>query len=329
MAGLLLFWAAECTNGRQSAGSAPGKDTIAVVIKGLDNPFFATMRDGVMASARAQNVRLSFAAAGGLEDTAGQASAVEAFVGQRAGCYVVNPINRTNLVEPLSHLRNGTPVVNIDSPVDPGAAKAVGIKIITYVGTDNVQAGRVAADAMSRLLGQGSRVAVISGIPGDASSDARTSGFSQGARGRFDIVATIPVDFDRGRAKLAADQLLRSSPPVQGFFAVNDQMALGIADAMGAVGKSGSVPVIGLDGTSEALAAVNNGSLAATVAQYPYTIGQLGVQACVAAIRKKSVPANVVAPVQVVTKDNVARAQANFPQPVEPFDDALARLLKP
>jgi ABC-type sugar transport system substrate-binding protein len=329
MAGLLLVWVAACTNGGQSAGAAPRNETVAVVIKGLDNPFFATMRDGVMASARGQNVRLSFAAAGGLEDTAGQASEVEAFVSQRAGCYVVNPINRTNLVEPLSHLRKGTPVVNIDSPVDPGAAKAVGIKIVSYVGTDNVQAGRVAADAMSRFLGRGARVAVISGIPGDASSDARTSGFSQGAEGRFEIVSTIPVDFDRGRAKLAADQLLRATPPVQGFFAVNDQMALGIADAMAAIGKTGSVPVIGLDGTAEALTAVSSGALAATVAQYPYTIGQLGVQACLASIRKKSVPAKVVAPVQVVTKDNVARAQANFPQPVEPFDGPLAKLLKP
>jgi ribose transport system substrate-binding protein len=300
-----------------------------VVIKGLDNPFFATMRDGVVATARADNVQLSLAAAGGLEDTAGQASAVEAFVTQRADCYVVNPINKTNLVGPLSHLPKGTPVVNIDSPVDRAAARAVGIKVTTYIGTDNVQAGRVAADAMGRFVGPGARVAVIAGIPGDASSEARTSGFSQGARGRFDVVQTIPVDFDRGRAKLAAEELLRSNPPVQGFFAVNDQMALGIADALGAIGKSGSIPVIGLDGISEALAAVHSGALSATVAQYPYTIGQLGVHACLAAIRRKSVPANIVAPVQIVTKENVGRAEANFPQPVEPFDDALARLLKP
>jgi ribose transport system substrate-binding protein len=328
MAGFVLLWAA-CSNGGQNAAKARTNTTIAVVIKGLDNPFFATMRDGVVATARGHNVQLSFAAAGGLEDTAGQASAVEAFVAQRADCYVVNPINKTNVIEPLSHLPNGTPVVNIDSPLDQAAAKAVGFKITSYVGTDNVQAGRVGADAMARSVGRGARVAIIAGIPGDASSEARTSGFSQGAQGRFDVVQTIPVDFDRGRAKLAADELLRASPPIQGFFAVNDEMALGVADALAAVGKSGSVPVIGLDGISEALAAVASGIIAATVAQYPYTMGELGVQACLAAIQRKSVPANVVAPVQTVTKANVARAQANFPLPVEPFDDALARLLKP
>jgi ribose transport system substrate-binding protein len=282
-----------------------------------------------MATAHEHNVQLSFAAAGGLEDTAGQASAVEAFVTQRADCYVVNPINKTNLVQPLSHLPKGTPVVNIDSPVDRAAAEAVGIKITTYVGTDNVQAGGVAADAMARFVGRDARVAVIAGIPGDASSEARTGGFSQGARGRFDVVQTIPVDFDRGRAKLAADELLHASPAIQGFFAVNDQTALGVVDALSAVGKSGSVPVIGLDGITEALAAVNSGAMSATVAQYPYAIGQLGVEACLAAIHRKSVPNNVVAPVQTVTKQNVARAQANFPQPVEPFNDVLAPLTKP
>jgi ABC-type sugar transport system substrate-binding protein len=328
MAALLLLGVAGCTNGGQSAATRKSS-TIAVVIKGLDNPFFETMRDGIEATARANNVQLRVAAAGGLEDTAGQASAVEGFATQQADCYVVNPINQTNLVEPLSHLRKGTPVVNIDSPVDQLAAQAVGIKITTYIGTDNVQAGRVAADAMSRSVGPGAKVAVIAGIPGDASSEARTSGFSQGARGRFDVVQTIPVDFDRARAKLAAQQLVRAKSPVQGFFAVNDQMALGVADALAATGKTGSTPVIGLDGISEALAAVMRGALSATVAQYPYTIGRLGVEACLAAIRGKSVPDNIVAPVQIVTKQNVGRAQAKFPQPVQPFDDPLARLLEP
>jgi ABC-type sugar transport system substrate-binding protein len=87
------------------------------------------------------------------------------------------------------------------------------------------------------------------------------------------------------------------------------------------------VAVIGVDGIPEALDAVKSGALSATVAQYPYAIGQLGVEACLATIRGKPVPANIVAPVQVVTPENVARAQARSPQPVEPFDDVVAELL--
>jgi ABC-type sugar transport system substrate-binding protein len=311
----------------KSSRPASRNATLAAVIKGLDNPFFATMRDGLDATARQHSAHVSVDAAAGLQDTAGQASTLESLAAQRADCYVVNPINATNLISPLSHLAKGTPIVNIDSPVDRRPADAVGVKITTYIGTDNVAAGRAAADAMAGFVDRGAGVTVIAGIFGDATSEARAKGFTEGARGRFVVVQTVQADFDRTEARLAAVELLRARPPVQGFFAVNDEMALGIADAARAAGTNGKVPIIGLDGIPEALAAVNSGAMSATIAQYPFTIGQLGIEACLAALRGKSVPSNIDSPVQVVTRDNVARAQANFPQPVNPFRNPLAQLL--
>jgi ABC-type sugar transport system substrate-binding protein len=317
-----------CANGGHGRPDS-GETTLAVVIKGVENPFFATMRDGIMAAVRENRIGLRFSAAAGLGDTAGQASALESLGAERANCYVVNPINQTNLVEALAHVAKGSPIVNIDSPVDQEAAKALGVRITAYVGTDNRDAGRLAADAMARSVDRGASVAVIGGIPGDATSEARARGFTDGAQGRFDVVQISPADFDRQRASLAAAEILRARPPVQGFFAVNDEMALGTADAVASAGHGRSVAVIGVDGIPEALDALKSGELSATVAQYPYTVGQLGVEACLAAIRGKSVPANIVAPVQVVTRDNVDRAQAQFPRPVEPFHDLVADLLNP
>ncbi|MCW3064603.1 MAG: sugar transporter substrate-binding protein [Solirubrobacterales bacterium] len=299
---------------------------VAAVIKGLDNPFFVTMRDGLVAAATQRRVRITVQAAIGLQDTAGQASALQSLTSQPAGCYVVNPISRTNLIQPLAQIPGGTPIVNIDSPVDRQAAKALGVGITTYIGTDNVAAGRLAAAAMARFVPRGSKVAVIAGIPGDASSGARTEGFIAGARGRFDVTQTIAADFDRQRATLATAELLRSRTSVSGFFAVNDEMALGSAAAVRATGKSGKIAVIGVDGIPTALAAVKNGGMSATVAQYPYTIGQLAVEACLAAIRREPVPGKIDAPIQTVTSSNAALAQHNFPRPVRRFEDPLVRL---
>jgi ABC-type sugar transport system substrate-binding protein len=315
--------------GDHRSGSSSRHASLASVIKGVDNPFFATMRDGLIATARRHDARITVAAATGLQDTAGQASKLESLATQPAACYVVNPIDGTNLVQPLAHVPSGMPIVNIDSPVDTRAADAVGVAITSYIGTDNTAAGRLAALAMADFVARGARVAVIAGIPGDATSGARTKGFIEAARGHFDVVHTIAADFDRGRARRAAADLLRGANPVEGFFAVNDQMALGITEAVRAAGRSGKVAVIGMDGIREALAAVKSRALSATVAQYPYTIGQLGVEACLAAIRGNAVPATVDAPVQVITTDNVERAQANFPRPVEPFDDPFVALLAP
>jgi ABC-type sugar transport system substrate-binding protein len=319
LAGLLAALAVGC------GGSDTKPDgSVAAVIKGIDNPFFAAMRDGLVETGRRQGVRLDLAAATDLQDTAGQAAKLEALASDHNACYVVNPISQTNLIPALSHLAKGAPIVNIDSPVGSSAA-AVGVKITSYIGTDNLAAGRLAANAMAALVDEGARVGVIAGIPGDATSAARITGFQQGARGRFEVSQTVSADFDREKATLAAEDLLQTDPGLSGIFAVNDEMALGVTQAVHAAGRTGEVAVIGVDGIRQALAAVKSGALSATVAQYPFTIGQLAVEACVAAVQGRRVPARVDAPIALVTKDNVARAQARFPQPPDPFRSPLAR----
>ena len=216
----------------RSAQPEPRSGSVAAVLEPLADPFFATMRDGLVAAAREGALPISVEAAVGLEDTAGQASALQSLAEQRAACYVLDPIDQTNLVQSLPAIPSGTPIVNVESPIDREAAKAVGARITAYIGTDDVAAGRLAADGMARLVPGGARVAVVTGIPGDAGSIARTKGFMEGARGRFEVVQTVAADFDRTQANLAAAQLLGARPAVDGFFAVNDDMALGVAGAV-------------------------------------------------------------------------------------------------
>ena len=326
LAGLLASFAVGCGGGEKRSEVDVRGVRLGAVIKGLDNPFFVTMRDGLVATARRRDARLHVAAApAGLQDTAGQASELESIAATRPACYVVNPITETNLVQALADVPAKTPIVNVDSVIGKKAADAVGVKITTYIGTDNRAGGRLGADAMAALVGPGARVALIAGIPGDVGSGLRADGFKQGTRGRFKVVATVAADFEREKARRAAADLLRADPQIAGFFAVNDLMALGVVDAVQAAGKGRAVKVVGFDGIREALSAIARRTLSATVAQYPYTIGQLGVEACLAAIRGESVPARVDAPVQVVTKENVAHARANFPKPVERFQDPFAR----
>ena len=313
--------------GGASTSGGGGAQSVGVMIKGLDNPFFAAMNDGVKAGAKDTGTKVQIQAAASLEDTSGQASKLEALVGQDLSCYVVNPISQTNLVQPLARVPEGTPVVNIDSPVGTDAAKQAGLKISTYIGTDNVEAGGMAADTMADLVKGGGSIGVIGGVSGDATSNARVEGFTKGAEGRFKPLTPVAGDWDRSKALNAAEDVMRSNPDVKGFFAANDQMALGIAQAVKNAGKKGEIAIVGVDGIEAALNAVKAGDMSATVSQYPYTIGQLGVEACVAAAQGKKLPANVKAPVQVVTKDNVTKAQQKFPEPVESYSDPFTALI--
>ena len=326
LVGLLAVVLLGCGGGHKRSDASLRGVRLAAVIKGLDNPFFVTMRDGLVGTARRVNARLRVAAAPtGLQDTAGQASALESLADDHPDCYVANPINETNLVGALARVAGDAPIVNVDSRIGKDAAKAVGVEVTAYIGADNRAGGRLGADAMAALVDRGARVAVITGIPGDVGSGLRAEGFKQGNRGRFDVVATVAADFERAKARRAAADLMRADPRIDGFFAVNDLMALGVADAVRAAGRQREVAVVGFDGIPQALAAVRRGSLSATVAQYPYTMGQLAIEACLAALRGDAVPAIVDAPVQVVTSDNVAQAQGNLPEPVEHFDDPFVR----
>jgi ABC-type sugar transport system substrate-binding protein len=326
LAGLLAATMLGC-GGKSQRSDADLRDVgLAAVIKGLDNPYFVTMRDGLVATARRDGARLQVAAAPtGLQDTAAQASELESLAARHPGCYVVNPINQTNLVGALARVADHAPIVDVDSVISKDAAKAVGVDITTYIGTDNRAGGRLGADAMAALAGRGARIAVITGIPGDVGSGQRADGFTTGNRGRFEVVATTAADFERHTARLAAADLLRTDKRIDGFFAVNDLMALGVSDAVRAAGRQGDVKVVGFDGIPQALDAIGRGSLSATVAQYPYMMGQLAIHACLAALRSDRVPNTVDAPVQIVTHANVDRARANFPRPVEPFQDPFAR----
>jgi ABC-type sugar transport system substrate-binding protein len=310
-------------NGSNSTGQ------VAAVIKGLDNPFFQTMQQGIEDQAKAAGTNVTVQAATGINDTTGQADKIQALAGQDYGCFIVNPITQTNLVQPLFQIaKSGKPIVNIDSPIGAEAASNAGLKVSTYIGTDNVSAGKQAAAEMARLLPNGGDVALIGGIAGDATSQARLTGFEQGIPSNIRIVQTISADWERQKALTAAGDILRARPNLKGFFVANDDMGLGVTRALADVGKQGQVKVISVDGLQDALRAVQEGTLSATVAQYPYAIGAMGMEACQAAMSGKTLPTNVTAPVLVVTQANAAQALESFPKPFSSYPDPFAELLK-
>jgi ABC-type sugar transport system substrate-binding protein len=315
----------------ETVGSTDTGDTtqpVAAVIKGLDNPFFQTMQQGIEEKAETAGTRVTVQAASSLGDTTGQADRVQALAGQEYGCFIVNPITQTNLVQPLVQVSNaGKHIVNIDSPIGEEAAQTANLEIATYIGTDNVQAGELAAEEMARLLPHGGDVALIGGVAGDATSQARLEGFQQGIPNNIRIVQTVAADWERQRALTAAGDILRARPDLDGFFVANDDMGLGVVRALADVGRQGDVRVISVDGLQDAIRAVQEGTLSATVAQYPYAIGSMGMEACQAAMAGETLPENVTAPVAVVNQSNAEQALENFPRPFAEYENPFADLL--
>ncbi|RUU48264.1 MAG: sugar ABC transporter substrate-binding protein [Mesorhizobium sp.] len=300
---------------------------VAAIVKGLDNPFFQYMHRGIEEQAKADSVAVTIQAAANMGDATGQADRLTAMAMQDFDCYLVNPISVSNLVQALVPVaQKNKPIINIDSTIDAEQAKAAGFTISTYIGTDNVAAGVLAGEEMLKLVPAGSKVALVAGIVGDVGSNARIKGFKQAVEGKLEVVVMVSADWDREKALTAATDILAAHPDLAGFFAANDIMALGVQRAVQTSGKD--VKVIGLDGIVDALKSVAAGELSATVAQYPYVVGAMGVEACKAAALGKELPANVPAPVLLINKDNAEASLKNFPRPGGDYPDPFREMLK-
>jgi D-allose transport system substrate-binding protein len=326
--GLLAVVVVGCGGEHKRSDASLRGVRLAAVIKGLDNPFFQAMENGINDTAGDAGVDVEVQAAADIGDTSGQADRLTALAGQDFGCFIVNPISGSNLVQALAPVATaGKTIVNIDNPVDADAAEAAGLEIATYIGTDNEAAGGKAGAFLAEQLPEGSQVAVIGGIAGDVTSAARIDGFKAAADGTLEIIQETAADWKREVALTAATDILAANPDVTAFFAANDDMGLGIVRAIENAGRAGEILVVSVDGNQDALESVQAGGLTATVAQYPYAIGTLGVQACQVATAGEDLPAQIESPTALVTADVAADAIAAFPAPFEEFENPLEDLM--
>lgn len=326
-AGALALAACSSSSGGSSTASG-SKVKVAAVIKGLDNPFFASMDQGIKAQGATSKLSVTVQAANSVTDTTGQADRLTAMAGQSYSCFIVNPISGTNLIQGLAKIAAAKKtIVNIDNPIDTAAGKAANATPATYIGTDNVQAGTMAGQEMLKLVPSGT-VGVIGGVAGDIGSTRRVTGFTTGVGSKLTLLPTVAANWDRQTALTAATNVLRAHPDVKGFFVANDDMGLGVVRAIANAGKAGKVHVVSVDGIKDALTSIQAGQLDASVTQYPYAMGLMSVEACQASALGKTLPANVPSPVALVTKANVAKALASTPKPFAPFTDPFAALLK-
>lgn len=282
------------------SGGGSGDDggpTIGLSISTLNNPFFVALRDGAQRAADEAGAELVISDA--QNDAASQQSAVQNFLTQQVDAIAINPVDSdaaAAAVRPAN--QENVPVVAVDRAVN-------GAEVASTVASDNVEGGRLAAEALADAVGQG-KVVVLQGIPGTSASRDRGRGFSEGITqfGDIEVVAQQPADFDRAEALNVMTNLLQAHPDIKGVFAENDEMALGAIQALG--DRAGSdVAVVGFDGTPEALEAVRDGTMSATVAQQPAELGKTAVQTAIKAADGGSVQQNIQVPVKVVTEDNV------------------------
>jgi ribose transport system substrate-binding protein len=283
---------------RGGGGGGEGGQRIGLSVSTLNNPFFVSLRDGAQQAADDAGAELVISDA--QNDTAQQQDDVQNFISQQVSAILVNPVDSDAVVPAVEAANDaGIPVIALDR-------KASGGDVVATIASDNVQGGRMAGEELIRLVGSGN-VAQLEGIPGTDPARDRGQGFQEAidAQSSVKVVASQTADFDRSEGLTVTENIMQANSDIKGIFAQNDEMALGAVQALG--DQAGDdVKIAGFDGGEDALNAIQDGTMNATIAQQPDKMGSLGVETAISMINGESVEENIPVEVNLVTQDNVS-----------------------
>lgn len=269
-------------------------DTMALVVSTLNNPFFVTLKEG--AEEKAGELGYELLVLDSQNDPAKELAAVEDVLNKDVKLLMINPTDSDAVRSAIRAAnRKEVPVVTLDRGASGG-------DVISHVASDNVQGGEMAAELVNTALSGSGKVVELQGVPGTSAARDRGEGFNKGidAVDGLEIVASQAADFDRTKGLNVMENILQAQPEIDVVFAHNDEMALGAIKAIESAKRD--IIVIGFDGTDDAVEAVNDGSMLATVAQQAGMIGALGVETADKILKGEEVPEYTPVPLKLIQK---------------------------
>lgn len=265
-------------------------DTIGLSVSTLNNPFFVELADGAREEAKCRGINITILDAN--EDTAKQANSIEDLISKKVTVLIVNPVDSDAVTPSIqAAIEKGIKVISVDRVIND-------VKIDCEISSDNIGGAKMAGEYLAELVGTGAKVAELEGVAGTSSAIERGEGFHLAADGVLNVVSKQTANFNRAEGLNVMENILQANSDIKGVFAHNDEMALGAIEAIKAKGLN--IKVVGFDATDDAKSAVENGELAATVAQKPELMGRVAVETAVDIINGKAVEDRIAVEVELV-----------------------------
>lgn len=284
---------------------------IAFSIPGMQFPFFVHMErqiqdEGVVLG----NIEL--VTYDGQDDTEKQIADIEAIIAEGYDGLIISPRAADALAPAIQEAINaGIPVITIDRNVAGDTAN----NTLAHVGADNVLGGEAQGNLILSLFPDGGQVFNLQGSPGASPAIDRNQGLHNvldDVAEQYPIVFEQTANFNRADGlSVSENGLSAADVPPAVISAANDDMALGAVEALKARDLIGDVAVIGFDALPEALLAIQNGELTATIEQFPGMQARTALQLMVDYLRNGNAPAqhdNFLTPI-AITLDNFDQAE--------------------
>jgi ABC-type sugar transport system substrate-binding protein len=283
-----------------------GPFVVGFVPRAFVSVYFVTMGDAVKAAAaQKKGIKVEVASPLDQKDIEGQIKIIEDLTQKKVNLLAVS-VNDPNACVPslLEAQKAGIPIILLDT-VDP----LPGIKVLSLIGSSHYDGGVMSAKYMVKLLDGKGKIAIIEGVAGQYANEQRKLGIQSVFKDypNIKIVASQPGNWDRATAMAAMENIIQSNLGQQIVYCMNDGMALGAVQALEAATVLDKNMVIGYNADKEAMEAVRNGKMKATVMQQPAKIGQtvIDIAEMIRDGKKDKVKPLMKIPIVLITSDNV------------------------
>lgn len=276
--------------------------TIAVVPKATSHLFWLSVQAGAMAAGKELGVEVLWNGPAQETEYDRQIQIVDSMIARRVDGIAVAAAERKALVQSIERAASlGIPVTVFDSGVDT-------TNYLTFIATDNHEAGRLAARELAKLLNQKGRIAMLMHTPGSASTMDRERGFEEAIAKEFPDIHIVARQYglsDRAKAMGATENILTAHPDLEGLFASSEPSSVGASLAIKARGLGGKLKFVAFDSSEGMIEDLKAGVINAMVVQDPYKMGFDAVRSLVDKLHGKTPPKRVDLPAQVIEKQDL------------------------
>lgn len=260
-----------CTSLLVGCSQKSSNDTkkIGLIVSTLNNPFFVDLKSGI--ESEAKKLGYDVVVLDSQNDPAKEVSNMEDISVKNVDVVLLNPVDSDSAIASVMVANNlDLPVITVDRAANGG-------KVVSHVASDNVEGGKMAAQYVIDQLGGKGNIVELEGIAGSSATRDRGAGFDNEIKNsNLNIITKQSADFDRTKGLSVMENIIQSKGNIDAVFAQNDEMALGALKALQDANMD-DVLVVGFDATDDAVASVQKGDMAATIAQQPKLIGETAV----------------------------------------------------
>jgi ribose transport system substrate-binding protein len=279
---------------------------IAVVPKANSHVFWVSVHAGAAAAGQKFGVEVLWNGPAQETEYDRQMQIVDSMIAQHVDGLAVAAAERKALNRSLDRAAQlGIPVTVFDSGVDS-------TNYMSFIATDNYQAGQMGARELARLLHGKGKVAMVMNIPGSASTMDRERGFEDVVKAEFPKIEIVARQFsmsDRSKGRAAAENILTAHADLDGLFASSEPSSVGAALALKSRGLSGKVKCVGFDASDNLIDDLKGGTIDALVVQDPFKMGFEAVKTLVDKLNGTSPPKQIDLPARVVARPDLDKPE--------------------